>query len=105
VAGVASDSPSGTLNNYTVAGGMGPTIGFVELTPTTNTVITGLVAGTDGQLVVITNLSGTYTVTLNALSGSSSSANQFRMVGNLSLGQNNGQLFKYSATIGLWVAA
>ena len=83
---------------------MGTTIGFIELTPTAATTITGLVAGYDGQLVIITNLSGSYNVTLSALDSRSLFAIQFRIVGNFALQQYNGQGFKYSATIGNWIA-
>ena len=102
--GVASDTPSGTQNDYTVAGQMGSSIGFVELTPTTNVILTGLQAGFDGQVVTITNLTGTYTVTLNTLNNGSQAANQFRLPSNLVLAQYVGQTFQYSANIGLWVA-
>jgi hypothetical protein len=86
-----------------VAGGMGATIAFIDLTPSATCNITGLEAGFDGQSVIITNLSATYTLTLNALNSGSTTTNQFRMVEDLVLAQNNGQAFKYSATIGKWV--
>lgn len=102
--GVAVDAPSGTQNNYTVGGEFNPLIGFIDITPIANCNITGLQAGVDGQLVIITNLSPNFTATLNALNGGSLLANQFRMVADFILPQNNGKSFKYSATIGKWVA-
>jgi hypothetical protein len=82
---------------------MGPAVGFVELTPTAICNITGLQAGFDGQIIVITNLSA-FAMTLNALNVGSIAANQFRLPGDLILTQNDSKSFKYSATIGKWVA-
>jgi hypothetical protein len=94
---------SGANNNYNPGADFSASTGFVDLTPTANCNITGLLAGFDGQIVIITNLSA-FVLTLNALNSGSLSANQFRMVGDFALAQNNGQSFKYSATIGKWVA-
>lgn len=102
--GVAAASPAaGENDNYTVSGEMGPTIGFIDLTPSGNCNITGLEAGFNGQIIIITNLSA-FVLILNALNSGSLAPNQFRMFGDLSLSQNNGQPFKYSTTIGKWVA-
>jgi len=102
--GVATDAPSGANNNYTANNEFGPLIGFIDLTPPTNCNITGLMAGFDGQIVTITNLAPGVTVTLNALNGGSVLANQFRMVADFLLPTNNSKSFRYSATIGKWVA-
>ncbi len=84
---------------------MGPTIGFMDLTPTGNCTITGIPAGVDGQILVITNLAATFTVTILALNAGSSAANQFRAVGGgITLNQYNAATFKYSVTIGKWVS-
>jgi len=83
---------------------MGPTIGFMELTPTGNCTITGIPAGIDGQLLIITNLASGFTVTLLALNASSTAANQFRMATGILLEQYDSQAFKYSVSIGKWVA-
>jgi hypothetical protein len=101
--GVVEAVPATGANNDYAPSGFGATSGFLELTPTGVANITGLLAGYDGQLITITNLSA-YALTLNALNGGSQAANQFRMVADAILGQNNGKSFKYSATIGLWVA-
>lgn len=100
--GVVQAIPATGANNNYAPGGFGAMTGFLELTPTGICNITGLTAGYDGQLIIITNLS-VYALTLNSLNGASLSANQFRMVADLVLGQYNGQAFKYSGTIGLWV--
>jgi len=102
--GVAAAVPApGANNNYTASALMKPSIGFLELTPTAVCNITGIQAGVDGQIVIITNLSA-FAMTLNALNGGSAAPNQFRMAADFILTQNNGKAFKYSATIGLWVA-
>jgi hypothetical protein len=100
---VATDTPSGAQNNYTVNGQMGPTIGFVDLTPGAACNITGVAAGFNGQIIIVTNLSA-FNLTLNALNSGSLAANQFRMAADFILTQNNGKAFKYSTTIGKWVA-
>jgi hypothetical protein len=101
--GLITGIPSGTQNDYTVGGQMGPAVGFIDLSPTAPCNITGLAAGIDGQLVVITCLTA-FATTLNALNAGSLAANRFRMASDAILTQNNGRSFKYSATIGLWVA-
>jgi hypothetical protein len=101
--GVVNAVPATGANNDYAPTGFGATTGFLELTPTGIANITGLSAGYDGQIAVVTNLS-TYALTLNALNGGSQPANQFRMVADIALGENNAQSFKYSATIGKWVA-
>jgi hypothetical protein len=101
--GVVDAVPAtGANNDYTASGLMGATVGFLDLTPTGACNITGLQAGFNGQLIIITNLS-TSAITLNALNSGSLAANQFRMVGDFVLPQNNGKSFKYSTTIGKWV--
>lgn len=101
--GVVNAVPATGANNDYDPAGFDATTGFLELTPTGDCNISGLVAGYNGQLVIITNLSA-HVITLNALNGASQAANQFRMVGDIALGQNNGQAFKYSTPIGKWVA-
>lgn len=101
--GVAAAAPSvGENDNWTVSGLMGPTIGFIDCSPIGNCNVTGLEAGFDGQLVVVTNLAS-FTLVLNALNSASLSANQFRLPADVQLSQNNSQTFKYSAQIGKWV--
>ena len=96
---------TGQNDNYTAAGLMGPTIGFMDLTPTGNCTITGVTAGVDGQILIITNLAAAVTVTILALNAGSSAANQFRLVGGgVILNQYDAATFKYSVTIGKWVS-
>jgi hypothetical protein len=95
---------TGANNNYTASGQMTSSIAFVDLTPGGNCNITGLLSGADGQIITITNLSGTFTVTLNALNSGSLSANQFRLAADLTLTQYQHQSFRYSISIGKWIA-
>ena len=101
--GVATAVPaSGANNNYNPVG-YGIATGFLELTPGAICNITGLLAGFNGQIVTITNLSA-FAMTLNALNAGSLAANQFRLPADMILTQNNSQSFKYSTTIGKWIA-
>jgi hypothetical protein len=100
---IASAVPAaGGNNNYTASGLMGPTVGWLELSPSASCSLTGLQAGYDGQMVGITNLT-TQLLVIYALNSSSSAANQFRMQGPISLVQYQTAFFKYSATIAKWI--
>jgi len=101
--GVVVAVPATGANNDYFPSGFGATTGFLDLNPAGNCNITGILAGYDGQLLTVTNISAN-TVTLNALNGGSQSANQLRMAADAILPQNNGRTFKYSQTIGKWVA-
>jgi hypothetical protein len=94
---------AGASNNYAPPG-FGPSTGFLDLTPFGVSNITGLIAGYDGQYIIITNVGGT-PLTLNALNAGSIGANQFRLPADLILTQNDSQAFKYSAGIQHWVKA
>jgi len=95
---------AGTYNNYSPAGFDG-SIGFLDITPSGAVIITGVAAGEDGQYLVITNLSGSQTVTLDSLNSGSLAQNQLRLPGNIVLVQNNGITLRYSKFLGLWVLA
>jgi hypothetical protein len=96
--------PTGTYNNYTPPGFDG-SVGFLDITPSGNIIITGIEAGADGQYLVVTNLSGTHTIQLNSLDAGSSAPNQMRLPGNMILVQNNGLCLRYSVKLGLWVVS
>lgn len=94
---------SGSTNNYAPAG-YDATTGFIDLNPSSGSAtITGLVAGTNGQFLTITNIHASNTVTLSALGSGSSAANRFRLPGDLTLVQNNSTSFRYSTGVNLWV--
>jgi hypothetical protein len=78
-------------------------VAFIEATANASgSTLTGLAGGGDGQVVTITNVSAN-TLTLAALTGSSS-GNQFRLPTDMTLLQNQSMSFKYSSTIAKWVA-
>ena len=102
--GVVAGAPTaGANNNYSAGALFGATTGFLDLTLSAPSNLTGLIAGSNGQMVTITNLSA-FNLTLNALNAGSLAANQFRLPADLILTQNNAQSFRYSTTIGKWVA-
>lgn len=89
---------AGTTHNLAV----GKNVGFLDVDTTAgNVTITGLTAGTDGQILVIT-CTGANLLTLAALTGSTA-PNQFRLPTDLSFTLNDGMSVRYSATVGKWV--
>lgn len=80
---------------FTVA--LDPGVGFVDITPSAAATLTNVTGAYDGQIVTFTNLSGSFALTIQA------NAN-FRMAGDLGLLQNNSATFRWSASLGLWVA-
>lgn len=100
---VATAITGGAHNDFNPVG-FGPTVGFLDLSPAADANITGIAAGGDGQQLIVTNLS-VHNLTLNALNGGSVAANQLRIVGDLTLGQNNSARFVYSVALALWVNA
>lgn len=99
---VAAVPAAGANNDYTASGQFSPAVGFVDLAPTADCNITGLAAGGNGQIVIITNLSA-HQMILNALNTGSATANRFRMAADQILTQNNSRAFKYSTTLAKWV--
>jgi hypothetical protein len=90
----------GPSDNYPINFG----IGFLDINPTGGACnITGMTAGFDGQLVTVTNIHASNSVTLNALNGGSSAPNQFRMAADMTLLQYSSLTFRYSSAIAMWV--
>lgn len=91
---------AGTSNNVAV------TVATVSrvLVDTTagDATFTGLTAGADGQLMVVTN-QGTNLLTLAAENGGSTAANQFYGVTDITLPAKGSQLLSYSANLTKWV--
>lgn len=100
---VANAVTGGAHNDYNPAG-FGPTTGFLDLSPTADANITGIMAGGDGQQLIVTNLSA-HNLTLNALNAGSNITNRLRIVADLTLGTNNSARFVYSVALALWVNA
>lgn len=74
--GTLSASVTADQNNYAPSGST--TASVWNLTPTADRIITGLAAGATGRILLISNASDTFQLTLADGSGSSSAANQFR---------------------------
>lgn len=92
----------GTYNNYSPAGFSAQT-GYLDLSPTGAVILTGIAAPPDDQYLLVTNLSGSNTLTLNALDAGSLAQNRMRLPGNIALVPNNSVCLRYSVTLQLWV--
>jgi hypothetical protein len=101
-------SPTGTSNDVNPGGGWPTSISRLDVTLASgNAEWTGLLAGTDGQMVEIFNADATNTLTLDANpAGSvagSAAANRFQFVGNLALPPGASAIAVYSAgTVNRW---
>lgn len=93
---------AGTTHNYTPTG-WGPSVDVLDINASSgDATITGLLAGYNGQRVVVTNV-GSSTLILAAL-GSSLPANQFRLPVDYYLLTNMSVQLQYSTGAGLWIA-
>jgi hypothetical protein len=87
--------PSGIFNNYNPAG-FGIGVGRLDIDTTLGNIeLTGLAAGADAQLLIVTN-TGPNVLLLDPLNGASIAANQFRILGQMALVQNDAMLLCYS---------
>jgi hypothetical protein len=94
------DIPSaGTYDNVTV----GKNVGAYDVDTTDgNVTITGITAGSDGQILTVTN-TGPNLLTLAALNAGSASANRFRFAADLSIPQNDSLTIRYIVAVGKWL--
>jgi len=105
--GYISDTPAaGPINDYSPTG-FGNSSGWIDIQPATGgTTIDGLVAGVDGQAVLIANdeaTTGTDNVTLvNQSSSDSTAANRFRAAGNLLIPPGGRVLCIYRTAFSRW---
>jgi hypothetical protein len=98
--------PSGTSNNYTAGGNLTPSIGILDIDPSLgDATITGFVAGSDVQRVIISNISASHNLTLAALNTGSSAANRIRLPSDLTLLPNSSVTLQYSVGAGKWLAS
>lgn len=73
----------------------------IKLTGST-VVLNGATAGSDGQVLIIQNSTGS-DLTINSLSGSASAANQFQLsAGSVSITSNSCVIFQYDSTAAKW---
>jgi hypothetical protein len=102
---LAYASPAGANNNVNPGSGFPTSIGRLDVTLGSGAANwTGLLAGTDGQILVIGNADATNNLTLNALNAGSTSANQFRYSADMVLTPNTSiQLVYYAGSVNLWV--
>lgn len=90
---------AGTFNNVAV----GSNIGFLDVNTAAGDVIfTGMTAGRDGQIVVVSN-TGPNLLTLNGNDAGSTAANRYRQATNLSYTQYDGRAYRYSVQCGFWI--
>lgn len=103
VGSVVGAPVAGPNNDYNAEGQFGAVVGFLDLNSAGPCNVSGVTAGFNGQILIITNISP-FLATLNKLSAASSPFNQFRMPDDFFLSQYDGKSFKYSTAIGKWVA-
>lgn len=100
---LAYASATGTLNNVNPAG-FGSGVGILDVTLASgNATWTGLIAGADKQSLVIANADAVNSLTLAALNGGSSAANQFRYTANLIVPPLTAVTLVYYTTPALWI--
>ncbi len=89
-----------STNNYNPGSGFPTAIGRLDIDPTTNDVtLTGLLAGIDGQQVIIRNVgTGGFAITLAVADAGSAAANQFTGQGDALISQGNQLYAVYYAT-------
>lgn len=92
----------GTYNNYSPTG-FSAESGYLDLSPTGAVIITGIAAPPTDQYLLVTNLSGSNALTLNALDTGSLAQNRLRLPGNIGLAPNNSICLRYSTQLSLWV--
>jgi hypothetical protein len=91
-----------TYNDYSPTG-FNAEVGYLDLSPTGSVIITGIAAPPDDQYLLVTNLSSSHSLTLNALDAGSLAQNRLRLPGNVSLVPNNSICLRYSTQLSLWV--
>lgn len=100
--GVIAGAPAADQANWSPAG-FGSTVGTIKLQPTTNSFLTGLVAGATDQEVTLVNDSD-FVVCIEGESGASTAANRFRRsTMTMWLLPHEAMRFRYSATLSRWV--
>lgn len=96
---ITSASLGASQNNYAPTGLAGASV--IRLTASTPINITGLTGGSDGRLMVLTNV-GANAITLVDQSGSSTAANRFLFGANLALAANQSATLIYDSTSSRW---
>lgn len=103
---VSYATPAGSQNNVAPGGGFPTNKSRLVVTLAGNATWTGLVAGTDGQLVYLTNADAADSLTLTSQDAGSLAANQFLYAGGgIVLPPGASKLLLYDATLALWCIA
>lgn len=97
---------AGQSNDYN-PGAPFPVVARLNLNPSTGDAnLTGLIAGQDGQMLLLSNISATNNLTLDSLNAGSAAANQFRAAADLTLPPRDAKLLFYNGgSINKWVVA
>lgn len=91
---------AGATNNLAVTS----SVGFLDLDASSGASnVTGITAGYDGQIIVVTSRNAANAVTLNRLNAGSSAANRIRLSADLTLLQDQGVSLRYSSALALWI--
>ncbi len=100
---LAVTAAAGVTNNVAPTGFNGSTL-TMDVDPSAGDATwTGLLAGSEGQRLVMTNVNATYSLTLVAASGSSTAANRFRCVSDILLLPGLTIQAQYSVGAGKWI--
>lgn len=99
----ASSATTGVFNNFAIAAG----VGRLDLDTTTGDIeLTGITAGTDGQLLIVRNKAGTNNVILDSENAGSTAANRMQLPGQMFLPLFDSFLLCYYAgTVNRWCMA
>lgn len=92
--GLQTAAPAaGTFNDVA----LNPGVGFLDVTPTGAALYTGFSGGVDGQILVVSNLAASQTLTLRSLV-LSAAGNQLRLAADLTLLARQSQTFRYTTS-------
>lgn len=101
---LAYASPAGASNNVAPGGGFPTNKSRLVVTLAAGDANwTGLVAGSDGQLLLLTNADAANSLTLNASNAGSVAANRFLYQFDIVLGPGVSKLLCYDATLANWL--
>jgi len=98
-------SPAGAQNNVNPGSGFPAAIGRIDVdTSAGDTNWTGMLAGVDGQIVIIRNATGANNLTLNSESAGSTAANRFTAAADFTL-PAGGAIWAiyYAGSVNRWV--
>lgn len=98
-------SPAGGQNDVNPGSGFPALLGRIDVdTSAGNANWTGLLAGVDGQIVVIRNAAGANNLTLNNQNAGSTAANRFAAAGDFTLVPGNAiWVIYYGGSVNRWV--